>query len=339
MPIDTSGLTDDMHITNELLHKYNLNTLINKVNEKKRPRPAAASLSSPSSEKQTRSRTHYNFKQIAVLEEIFAKHLFCPQAERKKVAKVLGLTELNVKHWFKNRRAKFRRTVGWEQRCHSMNDEESAPDYIDHVLRNHYPEHFHPSQVSRRRHLLRLLSKTQTLGVRCRRRRRRTVSIERPFVAHQSSKENKWSPAGRITRPASFPVTVTHHPPCLSITMFIMPKFKLINMFEIAYKHIDLNAVGLICFILNWTRKYMWRYSFFVFLSFAKITSLLDLVLRFVIDIVQVKKMPTRNDNWWWWRICFEWLIDRDEEWKLVETPSQTTIVVFITWVRRSRLI
>jgi len=137
-----------MHITNELLHKYNLNTLINKVNEKKRPRPAAASLSSPSSEKQTRSRTHYNFKQIAVLEEIFAKHLFCPQAERKKVAKVLGLTELNVKHWFKNRRAKFRRTVGWEQRCHSMNDEESAPDYIDHVLRNHYPEHFHPSQAS-----------------------------------------------------------------------------------------------------------------------------------------------------------------------------------------------
>ena len=29
-----------------------------------------------------------------------------------------------------------------------MNDEESAPDYVDHVLRNHYPEHFHPSQVS-----------------------------------------------------------------------------------------------------------------------------------------------------------------------------------------------
>ena len=98
--------------------------------------------------KKTRSRTHYNFKQIAVLEEVFAKHLFCPQAERKKVAKVLGLNELNVKHWFKNRRAKFRRTVGWEQRCHSMNDEESAPDFVDHVLRNHYPEHFHPSQVN-----------------------------------------------------------------------------------------------------------------------------------------------------------------------------------------------
>ena len=29
-----------------------------------------------------------------------------------------------------------------------MDDEESAPDYVDHVLRNHYPEHFHPSQVS-----------------------------------------------------------------------------------------------------------------------------------------------------------------------------------------------
>ena len=52
------GLTDDMHITNELLHKYNLNTLINKVNEKKRPRPASlstvstVSLSSPTTEKQ-----------------------------------------------------------------------------------------------------------------------------------------------------------------------------------------------------------------------------------------------------------------------------------------------
>ena len=49
-----------------------------------------------SAEKQTRNRTHYNFKQIAVLEEIFEKHLFCPQAERKKVAQILGLTELNV---------------------------------------------------------------------------------------------------------------------------------------------------------------------------------------------------------------------------------------------------
>ena len=49
-----------------------------------------------STEKQTRNRTHYNFKQIAVLEEIFEKHLFCPQAERKKVAQILGLTELNV---------------------------------------------------------------------------------------------------------------------------------------------------------------------------------------------------------------------------------------------------
>ena len=52
-----------------------------------------------SAEKQTRNRTHYNFKQIAVLEEIFEKHLFCPQAERKKVAQILGLTELNVSFW------------------------------------------------------------------------------------------------------------------------------------------------------------------------------------------------------------------------------------------------
>lgn len=37
-------LTDDMHITNELLHKYNLNNLINKVNEKKRPRPTSLRL-------------------------------------------------------------------------------------------------------------------------------------------------------------------------------------------------------------------------------------------------------------------------------------------------------
>merc|ERR1719204_649101 len=94
-----------------------------------------------SAEKQTRNRTHYNFKQIAVLEEIFEKHLFCPQAERKKVAQILGLTELNVKHWFKNRRAKFRRTDGWEARS-QMNDEETAPEYVLSVLRNHYPEQF-----------------------------------------------------------------------------------------------------------------------------------------------------------------------------------------------------
>ena len=44
-----------------------------------------------------------------------------------------------MKHWFKNRRAKFRRTDGWEARS-QMNDEETAPEYVLSVLRNHYPE-------------------------------------------------------------------------------------------------------------------------------------------------------------------------------------------------------
>ena len=46
---------------------------------------------------------------------------------------------IQVKHWFKNRRAKFRRTDGWEARS-QMNDEETAPEYVLSVLRNHYPE-------------------------------------------------------------------------------------------------------------------------------------------------------------------------------------------------------
>ena len=46
---------------------------------------------------------------------------------------------IKVKHWFKNRRAKFRRTDGWEARS-QMNDEETAPEYVLSVLRNHYPE-------------------------------------------------------------------------------------------------------------------------------------------------------------------------------------------------------
>jgi len=139
----TSSQDDSMHITNDLIQYPTLATanlvsnLINSAKNQiqvghKRPRSA---------EKQTRNRTHYNFKQIAVLEEIFEKHLFCPQAERKKVAQILGLTELNVKHWFKNRRAKFRRTDGWEARS-QMNDEETAPEYVLSVLRNHYPEQF-----------------------------------------------------------------------------------------------------------------------------------------------------------------------------------------------------
>lgn len=51
----------------------------------------------------------FSNEQTIELEKIFESQKYLSPPERKQLSKVLGLTERQVKTWFQNRRAKWRR--------------------------------------------------------------------------------------------------------------------------------------------------------------------------------------------------------------------------------------
>ena len=66
----------------------------------------------------------FTHQQIIDLEKRFHKSKYLSASERKKVASHINLTERQVKTWFQNRRAKWRRGAGTED---SATDVEACP--------------------------------------------------------------------------------------------------------------------------------------------------------------------------------------------------------------------
>ncbi|CAI9548423.1 unnamed protein product, partial [Staurois parvus] len=57
----------------------------------------------------SRSRTKFNKQQLQELEKSFEEHRYIGSNEKKRLSKVLKLSEAQVKTWFQNRRMKFKR--------------------------------------------------------------------------------------------------------------------------------------------------------------------------------------------------------------------------------------
>uniref|UniRef100_A0A1I8HR37 Homeobox domain-containing protein n=1 Tax=Macrostomum lignano TaxID=282301 RepID=A0A1I8HR37_9PLAT len=59
--------------------------------------------------KPRRQRTHFSSRQLQSLESAFARNRYPDMATRESMAAWIGLTELRIRIWFKNRRAKWRK--------------------------------------------------------------------------------------------------------------------------------------------------------------------------------------------------------------------------------------
>lgn len=88
-----------------------------------------------SSHRRKGGQIRFTNKQTDALEQKFDNHKYLSPQDRKKLAKVLSLSERQVKTWFQNRRAKWRRT-GKE------GDEEDEGEGSDSgASRYHHPHH------------------------------------------------------------------------------------------------------------------------------------------------------------------------------------------------------
>lgn len=63
----------------------------------------------PKPQKKKGGQVRFSNEQTIELEKIFENQKYLSPPERKQLSKVLGLTERQVKTWFQNRRAKWRR--------------------------------------------------------------------------------------------------------------------------------------------------------------------------------------------------------------------------------------
>ena len=63
----------------------------------------------PKPQKKKGGQVRFSNEQTMELEKIFENQKYLSPPERKQLSKVLGLTERQVKTWFQNRRAKWRR--------------------------------------------------------------------------------------------------------------------------------------------------------------------------------------------------------------------------------------
>ena len=63
----------------------------------------------PKPQKKKGGQVRFSNEQTIELEKIFESQKYLSPPERKQLSKVLGLTERQVKTWFQNRRAKWRR--------------------------------------------------------------------------------------------------------------------------------------------------------------------------------------------------------------------------------------
>ncbi|XP_063819816.1 homeobox protein vex1-like [Pseudophryne corroboree] len=57
----------------------------------------------------SRSRTKFTVEQLQELEKSFKEHKYIGSSEKKRLSKVLRLSETQIKTWFQNRRMKFKR--------------------------------------------------------------------------------------------------------------------------------------------------------------------------------------------------------------------------------------
>ncbi|GMT05853.1 hypothetical protein PENTCL1PPCAC_28027, partial [Pristionchus entomophagus] len=87
-----------------------------------------------SSHRRKGGQIRFTNEQTDALEQKFDNHKYLSPQDRKKLAKVLSLSERQVKTWFQNRRAKWRRT-GKEG-----DEEDQASD--SGASRYHHPHHF-----------------------------------------------------------------------------------------------------------------------------------------------------------------------------------------------------
>uniref|UniRef100_UPI00358E6830 homeobox protein VENTX-like isoform X2 n=1 Tax=Myxine glutinosa TaxID=7769 RepID=UPI00358E6830 len=102
--------------------------------------PSCSSTSNSTGER--RRRIVFSLHQLHVLQQTFDEHVYISQKNRQELAKELGLTEVQVKCWFQNRRMKVKRQYVTKppQRppssslsSQSMNDvglESTSPDYF-----------------------------------------------------------------------------------------------------------------------------------------------------------------------------------------------------------------
>ncbi|XP_029466580.1 homeobox protein vex1-like [Rhinatrema bivittatum] len=63
----------------------------------------------PEDEANARPRTKFSAKQLQELERSFQEHRYIGASEKRRLAKVLKLSEIQIKTWFQNRRMKFKR--------------------------------------------------------------------------------------------------------------------------------------------------------------------------------------------------------------------------------------
>ena len=73
------------------------------------PLSGAWNLFLPKPQKKKGGQVRFSNEQTLELEKIFESQKYLSPPERKQLSKVLGLTERQVKTWFQNRRAKWRR--------------------------------------------------------------------------------------------------------------------------------------------------------------------------------------------------------------------------------------
>ncbi|KAL7071463.1 hypothetical protein ACQ4LE_009344 [Meloidogyne hapla] len=76
----------------------------------------------------------FSNEQTDVLERTFGTKKYLSNIERKRIAKMLKLSERQVKTWFQNRRAKHRRQAPAEDSDESFNINQEQREYRQNVL-------------------------------------------------------------------------------------------------------------------------------------------------------------------------------------------------------------
>ncbi|XP_030060822.1 homeobox protein vex1-like [Microcaecilia unicolor] len=96
----------------------------------------------PEEDASARPRTKFSVKQLRELERSFQEHRYIGASEKKRLAKVLKLSEIQIKTWFQNRRMKFKRQT----------QDARVEAFFSGLLQSHYtcPESQAPSCPAQR---------------------------------------------------------------------------------------------------------------------------------------------------------------------------------------------
>nr|XP_033798864.1 homeobox protein VENTX [Geotrypetes seraphini] len=96
----------------------------------------------PQEDASARPRTKFSVKQLRELERSFQEHRYIGASEKRQLAKVLKLSEIQIKTWFQNRRMKFKRQT----------QDARVEAFFTSVLQSRYtcPEHQAPACPAQR---------------------------------------------------------------------------------------------------------------------------------------------------------------------------------------------